>query len=231
MHRAPGIHRPHRVAVPNPRSARYLSTHRSRIAAAGFTLVEVVVTLAIATLVMAGLVGVLDTAFKAEAAARERNALARDARFAMRRMVRAVSRTQRLMLPLAENPGTAWLESIREPGVLAVALDPSLDRDGDGFADADNDKDGLIDEDVGFDIHNDFASGLSGIDDDNDGEVDESNVEDDDEDEDDGGAKDEEISNGVDDDGDGTVDEDLDADMNQDNQPGIAGVDTTTTTP
>lgn len=83
-----------------------------------------------------------------------------------------MSRTRWLVLPLAENPNTPWSESDRDPGVLAVTLDPTLDSDGDGIMDADNDGDGLIDEDIPEDNNFDWAAGILGIDD-GDGEVDE----------------------------------------------------------
>lgn len=205
--------------------------------AAGFTLTEVLVTVAILALILVGIAGVLEQALRAESATRERNDLTRQARFAMDRMTAAVSGTRLLMLPLSENPGTAWSESVREPGVLAVTLDPTLDRDGDGWADANNDKDFLdlnqnatrdpgeperIDEDLDNDATNDAKPGIAFIDDDGDGAVDEGNSADDDED---GVFSNEDWLNGSDDDGDGTVDEDFDKEMNFDGAPGVAGVD------
>ena len=70
--------------------------------------------------------------------------------------------------------------------------------------DVDNDKDGLVDEDLGDDITNDGAPGIVGVDDDNDGTVDEASTRDDDED----GLVDEDAVDGADDDGDGRIDED-----------------------
>ncbi|MDX1528400.1 MAG: prepilin-type N-terminal cleavage/methylation domain-containing protein [Gammaproteobacteria bacterium] len=205
--------------------------------AAGFTLTEVLVTVVILALILVGIAGVLEQTLRAESATRERNDLTRQARFAMDRMTAAVSATRYLMLPLAENPGTVWSESVREPGVLAVTLDPTLDRDNDGWADGNNDKDFLdinqnavrdpgeperIDEDPHDDISNDSAPGIVGIDDDGDGLTDEgSQSADDDED----GQSDEDRMDGVDNDGDGSVDEDTHADRNKDDQPGVAGVD------
>ncbi len=204
---------------------------------AGFTLTEVLVTVVILALILVGIAGVLEQALRAESATRERNDLTRQARFAMDRMAAAVNATRLLLLPLAENPGTAWSESIRDPGVLAVTLDPNLDRDNDGWADGNNDKDfqdlnqnairdpgepERIDEDLPDETSNDNAPGIVGIDDDGDGNVDESvSVEDDDED----GSADEDFVNGVDDDGDGAVDEDGRHDMNFDGQPGVALAD------
>jgi type II secretory pathway pseudopilin PulG len=198
------------------------ATARAR-RARGFTLLEAVLAVAIAAILLGALAGVTGQSLQALALVREHAALNEDARFAMERMVAAVSGTSRLLLPLGENPATAWSESVRD--VLAVTLDPGLDRDQDGFADADNDKDGLVDEDIGSDATGDGASGIVGIDDDNDGGVDESNVADDDEDEDQTGNRDEENLDWSDDDGDGAIDEDLDSDMNLDGAPGLLGID------
>ena len=206
----------------------------------GITLVELLITVAIATLLIAGLSGIVSIGLQSEDAIRERNDLTQQARFAMQRMVAAVHGTRRLMLPLADNPNTDWSEHVREESVpakvpegsskkatavLAVTLSVTQDIDEDGFMDADNDKDGLIDEDIGFDNNDDNQPGIAGIDDDGDGLVDESSKEDDDEDEDTAGTKDEDPLNGIDDDADGSVDEDFGADMNNDQQPGLEGVD------
>lgn len=156
---------------------------------AGFTLVELLVVLIVGALLLAGLAGAVSNALSAERMARARNDRLREVRFAMDRMVTAVAGSPRLLLPLAEAPATPWSESVRD--VLALVLDPRLDRDGDGFADADNDRDGRIDEDPGADLNADGAAGIAGIDDDGDGLVDESSKEDDDEDEDQRGTKDE----------------------------------------
>ncbi len=209
----------------------------------GFTLIEVLLALVMAALLFAGLLGVIANGLAVHDDVVNHNAIARDARFALQRMVRAVSHSQRLLLPLAENPATAYSESVREPGVLAVTLDPTLDRDRDGWADANNDRDFLdlnnnsvrdageperIDEDPGSDNINDGAHGIVGIDDDNDGSVDEGPPPDPfgkylDNDED--GAEIEDELNGKDDDLDGAIDEDLPGDMNNDGEDGLIGVD------
>jgi type II secretory pathway pseudopilin PulG len=186
----------------------------------GFTLLEAVLALAIAAILFGALAGVTGQSLQALTLVREHAALNEDARFAMERMVTAVRGTSRLLLPLGENPATAWSESVRD--VLAVTLDPSLDRDMDGFADADNDKDGLVDEDSGGDVTEDFESGIVGIDDDGDGSVDEGGHQNDN---DEDGASAEDALNGIDDDGDGAVDEDLKSDMNDDQAPGIRDID------
>ncbi len=201
--------------------------------ASGFTLMELLVAVAIAAILALSLGAIVGRALEARAEAQARNALNREAQFALQRMLDAV-RAGRLHLPFPENPATPYSESVRD--VLAVTLDPTLDRDGDGFADANNDKDffddndnGIkdpgererIDEDPGRDNNNDFCPGICGVDDNGNGFVDDANWKDNDED----GAQNEDPRNGIDDDGDGAVDEDMDRDANADGQPGIAGVD------
>ena len=208
--------------------------------AAGFTLVELMISLLMGVLILAALARLTTQGLQTESVVQENNELAADARFAMQRMVAAVRGTERLLLPLADNPNTNWREHVREQtvpatapegdsteatAVLAATLDPTLDTDADGFADGDNDKDGRVDEDPDADNTNDGAAGIVGIDDDGDGLVDESNTVDDDEDEDQTGNKDEDRFNGVDDDGDAAVDEDFGADMNGDGQAGVSGFD------
>lgn len=185
----------------------------------GLSLVEVLLALAISAVLIAALGGVVGPTLNAWEVAQRDNQLTREARFAVDRMTAAVRGTSLLLIPRADDPNTAYSESLRD--VLAVALDPTWDRDRDGFADADNDKDGRIDEDWGRDNNNDGQAGISGIDDDGDGAIDEGSLGDDDED----GMNNEDPRNGLDDDGDGSVDEDPSANMNGDGQPGVAGVD------
>jgi hypothetical protein len=168
---------------------------------------------------------------------KEKNELTRQAHFAMHHMLRAVSHSRRVLLPLNDNPNTNWPENIREEtvpasapigdstkatAVLAVTLPLYVDLDNDGFPDADDDKDGLIDEDLPNDSHHDFFPGIMLIDDDGDGSVDEgSGWAEDDED----GVQNEDPLDGIDNDGDGSVDEDPGSDNNSDGCPGICGVD------
>ncbi len=72
---------------------------------------------------------------------------------------------------------------------------------------------------------NDSANGIVGIDDDDDGTVDENwfGIATDDDER--SLVSDEDPLNGFDDDGDGNIDEDIPGDMNNDNAPGIAGLD------
>ena len=190
----------------------------------GFTLLEMLLALAIGAVLVAALGGVVSTALQANAEAEGRREVSREARFAMERMTRAVRKASVLLLPLVDNPTTVQNESVRE--VLALDLDPTQDLDADGIPDADNDGDGRIDEDPGADLNQDGYAGIRGIDDDGDGQVDETNKEDDDEDEDGaGGGKDEDIVDGSDNDLDGSVDEDPNADLNDDGAAGVAGLD------
>ena len=135
----------------------------------GLSLVEVLLALAISAVLIAALGGVVGPTLTAWELAQRDNQLTREARFAVDRMTAAVRGTSLLVLPRADDPNTAYSESVRP--VLAVALDPTWDRDRDGFADADNDKDGRIDEDWGRDNNNDGQAGISGIDDDGDGRI------------------------------------------------------------
>ena len=214
---------PRRVGARCGRSRPSVRFRHAR--SAGITLIEMLVSLSIAALLIVSLTGVVNTALDIGEDTTVRNRLAGDANFAVQRMVRALGRTRRLAVPMAENPATAWSESDRDPGVLAVTLDPLLDRDADGIMDADNDSDGLIDEDPGYDNYNNGEAGIILIDDDGDGQVDEHAPDDgtpgwnstwykfnNDEDL----AWNEELLNSVDDDGDGLVDEDLCADMDTD---------------
>ena len=168
---------------------------------------------------MVSLNGLLSSSLQVRETAQRKNALSREARFAMDRITTAVERSPRLVLPMVDDPGTGQDESIRD--VLTVLLDPSRDLDNDGISDADNDEDGKLDEDLPDDANNDAAAGVRFIDDDNDGSNDEDNNEDNDEDT----TDDQDPINALDDDGDGSVDEDPPADMNGDDAPGIAGVD------
>lgn len=211
---------------------RYISPSAQQ----GLSLVELTAAMAVGSLILAALGGVIAQALQTERVIRANNDVHRQARFAMQQMLEAVSHSQRLILPLGENTATAWSESIRDPGVLAVTLNPKLDRNKDGWADANNDQDYLdlnnngsrqsgeperIDEDVSHDMTNDGFPGIIGIDDDGDGLIDEGSENDDDED----GAIDEDEMLSGDNDNDGAEDEDFSFDSSNDNEPGISGID------
>jgi len=206
------------------RSISTQGPNRGIASSAGFSLVEMLLAVSISAILIITLANVVANTLAVKDESRQQNALTREARFAMSRMVRAVRGTNRLVLPLVDNVATLQSESFRDPGVLAVTLDPSLDRDLDGFADADNDRDGAIDEDVGEDANEDGKPGIEGIDDNNDGIIDNTPGGDRDDDED-GLVNDEDPIDGIDNDGDGSIDEDPGPDMNGDLSPGVAGVD------
>lgn len=205
----------------------------------GFTLIELLVALGLAALILAGTRGLIENALGTDAVVAERNRLQVDARFAMQQMVRAVSETRHLMLPQPDKPDTNWRENVREEtvpasppegdstkatAVLAVTLSLDVDLDADGFPDADNDRDGRIDEDLPPDVANDFDPGIHLIDDGGNGLVDEGILVDWDDDERSNSA-DEDPINGIDDDGDGVIDEDPPSDNNADGAPGTISVD------
>lgn len=202
----------------------------------GFTLIELLIALAMAGLILAATSGLVNNALGTDEVVAERNQLFRDARFAMDRMVNTASGSRHLLLPLADNPFTNWPENIREEtvpaslpigdsteasAVFAVTLPADIDLDADGFPDADNDRDGRIDEDTPSDATWDLASGILLIDDDGDGLVDEGNSNSDDE----STTINDDPINGIDDDVDGNVDEDPASDNNNDGCPGVCGVD------
>ncbi len=203
--------------------------HPSHPTERGFSLLEMLLAVAIMSLLMAALGEVLIQSSNAERQVDSRLKQLQEARFAMERMVEAVGRAPRLLLPLADNPATNWREQVREQrlppappegssvlasAVLAVTLDPAADRDGNAVADADNDGDLVFDEDLPADNQRDGAPGIVGIDDDGDGLVDEAGGGNGDDDED--GSADEDWMDGSDNDADGSLDEDTPSDMNND---------------
>ncbi len=203
----------------------------------GFSYIELVLSVLIATILVLGLMGILTQGQQAAAYSHEKNQLNRQARFAMDRMVRAVNYTRLILLPLNDVPATNWPENIRQQSVppqapvgdsilatavLAVTLPAYQDIDNDGFPDADDDKDGQIDEDIPADRNYDFAPGIYLIDDDGDGLIDEDSNFNDDEG---GNLHDEDPIDGIDNDNDNNIDEDNPTDMNKDGCPGFCGVD------
>ncbi len=212
--------------------------HRDRHS--GFTLLELLIALALSAILFAGLGGIVGQAMDTQDAVETSNDLTQQARFAMEQMVRAVGHTRRLLLPMADKTVTTFVENIREQtipastppagsvyatAVLAVTLPATSDLDGNGIPDADNDGDGRIDEDLPADVDNDGKPGIRGIDDDGNGVTDYflSPIADDDESSD--LAQNEDPVNGLDDDNDGIVDEDPGADNNGDGCAGTCAVD------
>ena len=206
----------------------------------GFTLVELLIAMAIGTILLLAINGVVGRGLQTQEAVQNKNELTRQAHFAMQQMVRAVGRSNQLLLPLNNSSNTNWPDNVREEtippttsiddstkytAVLAVTQDPDADLDANGTPDADNDGDGRIDEDLPADITNDLAPGIYLIDDMGDGTVDKFIACCSQDDEEDFGIINEDPINGLDDDGDGLVDEDPGGDMNADTCPGVCGVD------
>ena len=202
----------------------------------GVTLIELLIAVTMGALIVAGMSAVMGELRQTQESIQERNRLTEDARFAMQRMVSASSGSRRLLLPLDDKPFTNWPENIREEtvppsapigssikatAVLAVTLPATVDLDADGFPDADDDRDGRIDEDLPNDAQHDFVAGIVLIDDDGDGFVDEGNGYSDDE----SVTTNDDPINGIDDDADGNIDEDPPSDNNADGCPGVCGVD------
>lgn len=205
-----------------------------------FTYVELLLAITITGILIAGMMGVVNTATETRDDVSQRNEITRQARFAMQRMVQNISHSHRLLLPLNDNPNTDWPEHIREQtvpatapvgsstlatAVLAITLPENIDLNGDGVPDADNDADGLIDEDIASDNNNDGAAGILLIDDNGDGSIDDSTDAEPSNDNDEDDSATEDPVNGIDDDADGSIDEDLTADMNNDGDSGLIGVD------
>lgn len=211
----------------------------TRVNEQGFTLIELLVTAAISILIIAGLAEVIQATVASKAVLNERIDITRQASFAMERMVRAVSHSRLLLLPLSDKPATNWREHVREQtvppsppegdstlatAVLAVTLPSYSDLDFNGFADADNDGDGRVDEDPDNDRNYDFAPGIYLIDDNGNGFVDDGLFADSDDDEW-FSQSDEDPLNGIDDDDDNNIDEDPPGDLNGDGCSGVCGVD------
>lgn len=152
-----------------------LAHHPPPASQRGIALVELLVGAAITALVLAALAGVTSTVRQTSSQLSERALLQRDARLALERVATMFEGSRRLLVPLEVDKSTR--------NVLAIALPPTLDRNGDGFADADNDRNGTPDDDLPADETNDAAAGIAGIDDDGDGTADNgSGVTDNDED-------------------------------------------------
>lgn len=211
-----------------------------RFTQAGFTVIELVASIVIAALLLTGLTQLLSTGISTMEVVEDRTDLARQGRFVMARIVDSVRGSDRLLIPLADNPATAFDENVREQtvpasppqsgsslatAVLAVTVNPLQDIDRNGVFDADNDHDGQIDEDLPADSQNDGKAGIRDFDDDGNGVKDFMLSPAGDDDESNDFSQSEDTLNGIDDDGDGSIDEDTAADSNGDAAPGIAGVD------
>jgi prepilin-type N-terminal cleavage/methylation domain-containing protein len=107
----------------------------------GFTLLELLISMVILSIIMIGLHQAMDTALSAHRQTTERQELLTQARYAMERMVMFVQETDQLEIPAADNL------------VLNERVLDTYDNDthayraeGDGYLDADNDHDGVVNE-------------------------------------------------------------------------------------
>jgi prepilin-type N-terminal cleavage/methylation domain-containing protein len=161
----------------------------------GLTLLELLLSITIISLIAVAFVQLVAGSLDSWNHNQGKEDLLNTARLAMERMVKGVRTTTWVMMPLMisdpTDPGYPT-SSYYPRDILAVS--GMIDQDGDGRAD----------EDTYKDINWDNKSGLQGIDDNNDGNIDNGVGQDDDED----GTTNEDPVDGIDNDGDGRVDED-----------------------
>lgn len=107
----------------------------------GFTLLELLISIAILSIIMLGLQQVMGTALSAHRQTTEKTELLAQARYAMERMVMFVQETDQIDVPFADRL------------VVSERLLDTYDNDfhtyvfeGDGYLDADNDYNGLVNE-------------------------------------------------------------------------------------
>lgn len=107
----------------------------------GFTLLELLISIVILSIIMIGLHQAMATALSAHQQTTDRQELLARARYAMERMVMFAQETDQIEIPAADNL------------VLSERVLDTYENDtqgyraeGDGFLDADNDRDGLVNE-------------------------------------------------------------------------------------
>lgn len=196
----------------------------NRKAARGFTLVEVLLAMVIGSLLLAGLANITRSALSLSEEVSAQSQLDQQVHSAVQLMAETLRHSRRLLVPQQDSFNSSDRDYRRHGvngAVLSFDISPIRDFNTDFVPDADQDGDGLVDEDPGPDTNNDLAPGVWGMDDDGDGQIDEGSIFDDDED----GQINEDPVNGVDDDNDGRIDEDPSGDLNGDGEPGVANVD------
>ena len=161
----------------------------------GLTLLELLISITIISLIAVASVQLVAGSLDAWNYNRGKEDLMNTARLAMERMVTGVRTTTWVCLPLMISDPT-------DPGYPTSSYYPRDILAVSGMID--NDGDGLADEDPYRDIYDNVKPGLRGIDDNNDGTVDNGVSQDDDED----GTSNEDPIDGLDNDADGRVDED-----------------------
>lgn len=177
----------------------------------GMTLVELLLAVAIVGMIAAASSALLRTTLRSHAAGGARRGLHAEALAVMGRVTGTLRMTTMVFIPNARRSNSSLLAvaGIVNPDGDSYFGDPLFPR---------------IAEEIWSDVVWDGRNGLKNIDDDGDGQVDESgaaNVGDDDED----GLADEDPIDGLDNDGDGDIDEDPGNDATNDGATGIAGRD------
>ena len=107
----------------------------------GFTLLELLISIVILSIIMIGLHQAMATALSAHRKTTDRQELLARARYAMERMVMSVQETDRMEIPAADN-------LVLNERVLDTYENDThgYKAEGDGYLDADNDHDGLVNE-------------------------------------------------------------------------------------
>ncbi len=226
-----------------------LRTHIFKLhPAGGFTLVEVIISIAIITTISGVIFLILDGALRTWANTTETEQLYQIGRTALARIAAGVRQAHWVLVPFQPSSGTSTSEIL----VFEASCPACDERTGD-FDCIDSDQDGRFDEDTSQDTDGDGYAGVKNLDDDEDGSTDEGTsshrYKNDDEDcydffgacrestffcGDD--AYDEDPLDGSDNPQwtgysgscsatDGLVDEDWPSDMNGDDMPGLEGVD------
>lgn len=174
----------------------------------GLTLIELLLAVTGMAIISAAAAIFLTSTLGIEDQGTSRSELYREGLSAMERMKEGVKRCTSLHIPnshSATRDVLAFSGSINDDNDFYFA-DPLFPR---------------VDEDLSRDINNDAMPGITGVDDDGDGLVDEGDVGDDDED----GSIDEDPVDGIDNDGDGSIDEDGTGDLRADTKSGIKDMD------
>ncbi|MDP2752683.1 MAG: prepilin-type N-terminal cleavage/methylation domain-containing protein [Rhodocyclaceae bacterium] len=159
----------------------------------GFTLLELLLVLAMGSGLLLGVAYMLNLGMTAHRSGTAEAEARQSLEFAMEHIGRALRETQDVLIP-----NTSMLNrNNTDPtkNALAVSLSPVLDANADDFMDADDNREGVLDEevrkfvtlsspqyplrtdnDLPADATNDNRSGIRGVDDDGDGLVDEEDV-------------------------------------------------------
>ena len=136
---------PHSKPISEQRNRRFFRRLR-HLDNSGLTLIELLISIAILSMIMIGLYQAMETALSAHRETSSKTDLLQRARYAMERMVMFVQQTDTIYIPSADTL------------VVSERLLDTYDNDlltykpeGDGYLDADNDHDGMVNEDAADD--------------------------------------------------------------------------------